>query len=478
VPPTSTTTVVERYRTVRKLGSGGMATVFLAEDERLGRLVAIKRLHGESSEDVARRFRREARLGASLNHPGVVAIYDIASDDEGVWIVMEYVEGRTLREEIGDGPLAPERALPILRAVADALDHAHRHGVIHRDVKPANVLVRPDGTAKLADLGIAMAAEQSRITRSGAVLGTAAYMAPERLDGSPGGPAVDVYALAAVAFEALCGSKAVAGATPVEVARRVVSQPPPDICERLPEASAPLGDVLKRGLANDPDARQPTAGALVDELEAALALTPPAHERVLRAVHERAPARSAGRPAWLPLAAAAACLALLAAGFAIGFGGGSGDEASKSSGRAKPKRQAAAQHPKADRPRTTAPAAPRSEPAPTAAGDPAAAVNDFYTRAARGDYAGAWALAAPSARRQLGGLDAFGASQSSLESISFPKLKAIRQSGGLATVQLRSEAVHTDRVDRCDGTIDVVTSGGAWKLSALHIQGCKQKRRK
>src|ERR671932_887733 len=238
-----------RYRTIRRLGSGGMATVFLAMDERLGRLVAIKRVHGDvSDEDVVRRFQREARLGASLNHPNVVAVYDIAGDDEGVLIVMEYVEGHTLRDEVVRGPIAPDRALPILRGVAEALDHAHGLGVVHRDVKPANVLLRADGAAKLADLGIATAAEQSKITRSGAVLGTAAYMAPERLDGEAGDHRVDVYALAAVAFEALAGRKAVEGVTPVEVARRVVSQPPPDLRTALPSAPAKAAGALRRGL--------------------------------------------------------------------------------------------------------------------------------------------------------------------------------------------------------------------------------------
>src|SRR2546423_4285156 len=239
-----------RYRIVRRLGSGGMAAVCLAEDDRLGRRVAVKRLHGDvSDEELVERFRREARLGASLNHPNLVAVYDIAADDEGVLIVMEYVEGRTLRDEIAGGPVPPERALAILRGVADALDHAHGLGVLHRDVKPANVLLRSDGVVKLADLGIATAAEQSRITRSGAVLGTAAYMAPERLDGAAGDRRVDVYALAAVAFETLAGRKAVEGATPLEVARRVVSAPPPDLREGLPGAPPEAADVLRRGLA-------------------------------------------------------------------------------------------------------------------------------------------------------------------------------------------------------------------------------------
>src|ERR687885_1587562 len=259
--------LADRYRTIRRLGSGGMATVWLAEDERLRRQVAVKRLHGDvSDDDVVRRFQREARVGASLNHPNVVAVYDIAPDDEGVLIVMEYVEGRTLREEIAVGPLPPERALPILRGVAAALDHAHGLGVLHRDVKPANVLLRTDGAVKLADLGIATAAEQTRITRSGAVLGTAAYMAPERLDGEAGDHRVDVYALAAVAFEALAGRKAVEGVTPVEVARRVVSQPPPDLRAALPSAPATAADALRRGLAKEPDDRPGSAGGVVGEV--------------------------------------------------------------------------------------------------------------------------------------------------------------------------------------------------------------------
>src|SRR5438132_5000141 len=126
-----------RYRTIRRLGAGGMATVYLAEDERLGRRVAVKRLHGAlADDDLARRFRREAKLGASLNHPNVVTVYDIVpdGDEAGVLIVMEYVEGHTLSDEIAGGPLPPERALPILAGIAGALDHAHSHGVVHRDV--------------------------------------------------------------------------------------------------------------------------------------------------------------------------------------------------------------------------------------------------------------------------------------------------------------------------------------------------------
>ena len=175
-----------RYRTIKRLGSGGMATVLLAEDERLGRQVAVKRMHAESPEEVAKRFQREAHLGASLNHPNIVSIFDIETDDENVLIVMEYVAGGTLKDALARGPLPREAAFKVLRGVAAALDYAHEHDVIHRDVKPANVLLDEDGRAKLADLGIATAAEVTSDHATGAVLGTASYMPPERLDGQPG----------------------------------------------------------------------------------------------------------------------------------------------------------------------------------------------------------------------------------------------------------------------------------------------------
>src|SRR3954463_10277834 len=259
--------LADRYRVLRRLGSGGMASVFLAVDERLGRKVAIKRLHSESAEDTARRFVREAKLGASLNHPNIVSVYDTVTDDEGVLIVMEYVPGHTLRDEIARGPIDPVRAIEILCAVASALDHAHQHGVVHRDVKPANVLIDDRaGQVKLADLGIATAAEHSRITHSGAVMGTAAYMAPERLEGGAAEKGVDIYALAAVAFEMLSGRKAVEGASPLEIARRVATAPPPDLRETVGDAPEGAAQALKRGLAKRPEDRQASAGDLVREI--------------------------------------------------------------------------------------------------------------------------------------------------------------------------------------------------------------------
>jgi eukaryotic-like serine/threonine-protein kinase len=247
-----------------------MASVLLCEDERLGRQVAVKRLHADSPVDVERRFKREAKLGASLNHPNVVSVFDTATDDEGVLIVMEYVDGHPLSQLVRHGPLRPEEVCRIVSDIGDALDHAHAQGVVHRDVKPGNVLIREDGVTKLADLGIATAADDTRITRSGIVLGTAAYMAPEQLDGRGATPASDIYALAAVAFEALGGRKPREGKTPMQIAHSLATQGPPDLREAWARAPAAAAQVLKRGMALEPDDRQASAGELARELTEAL----------------------------------------------------------------------------------------------------------------------------------------------------------------------------------------------------------------
>jgi len=246
-----------------------MAHVLLCRDERLDRLVAVKRLHSESPEDVERRFVREAKLGAALNHPNIVSVFDTAVDDEGVLIVMEYVEGEPLSRALRRGPLAQRRVARMVRELGAALDHAHANGVVHRDVKPGNVLLRDDGVTKLADLGIATAADLTRITRSGEVLGTAAYMAPEQLEGGDSGPAIDVYALAAVCYEALTGDRPRRGRSALEIAHRIATEDPPDLRQRLPSAPPAAAEALERGMARDPDERPASAGALAAELAGA-----------------------------------------------------------------------------------------------------------------------------------------------------------------------------------------------------------------
>jgi eukaryotic-like serine/threonine-protein kinase len=325
-------TLAERYRVLHPLGTGGMATVFLAEDDRLGREVAIKRLHTDAPKTSVRRFRNEARLGAALNHAGFVAVYDTLVTDEGALIVMEHVPGSSLAELAGGRRMRAKRALPILRSVAEALDHAHAQGVVHRDVKPANILVRKDGVVKLADLGIARAIGANQITSEGSVVGTLPYMAPERLEGpGGGGPEADVYALAAVAYELLSGkppNEATSGSA--------AAQAPPDLLRDWPKAPPAVVAVLERGLDPDPARRQRSAGQLVEELEAASdgrpdAESPPAPTSVLQRTTiaqptVRLPRIHRGLNRGAAIGAIGLVLMALAAIAIAGGGGGGGPE--------------------------------------------------------------------------------------------------------------------------------------------------------
>ncbi len=276
-----------------------MASVLLCRDERLDREVAVKRLHADSPVDVEQRFVREAKLGASLNHPNLVSVFDTATDDEGVLIVMEYVEGEALARTLKRGPLPPERVAAMVRDVGSALDHAHAHGVVHRDVKPGNVLLRRDGVTKLVDLGIATAQDHTRLTHSGMVLGTAAYMAPEQLEGGATTPATDVYALGVVAYEALTGERAREGRTPIEIAHRIATGPPPDLRDAMPSASPQAAEVLKHAMARDPRDRPASAGELASRLARALEEPPTAPTRAVP------PTRTVPRPAPIPAPAPA-----------------------------------------------------------------------------------------------------------------------------------------------------------------------------
>ena len=474
-----------RYRVLRRLGSGGVATVFLAEDERLGRKVAVKRLHAHRAEEMAQRFEREARLGASLNHPNLVAVYDITADEDAVIIVMEYVGGGTLAEAIRAGPLDHQRALAILHGAAAGLDHAHAQGVVHRDVKPANVLIGEDGRVKVADLGIAIAAEATHITRSGTVLGTPSYMAPEQLDGAVAGPAVDIYALATMAFEAFTGHKARHGRTPLEVAHRVASEPAPDVREAWPEAPPALAEALCAGMAADPADRPPSAGRLVDGLSAAVAeigaapVGPPTEEAPAsppdppdRGAAARPPppdpdARRSNRGRWIALA----LVALLAAGalaVVLATGGGGEDPAPDA-----PVEQA--DDAAGDSGAGAAPA--EEEPTTGAPETPEDTATSFYERSASGDPGAAWELATPSFRDQLGGFAAFEDQQSTLESIEFERAETLEESGDSAEVEISTVATHTDGVDRCEGTLSLVSGGpGGWLIDGAAVT-CPQSTR-
>src|SRR5579875_3892905 len=274
---------LERYRIISTLGTGGMATVLLAEDQRLGRMVALKQLptldgvvrarsSRESDETLLSRLRREALLGASVSHPNLVSIYDIVSTAEnGLVIVMEYVPGETLRDRmVREGRMPPAEALPILQGIAAGLDAIHRREIVHRDLKPANVLLGEGGTVKLADFGIATGAESTRITSQGAVVGTFRYMAPEQLEDAQSDPAMDIYALAVVALEMLSGERARPETHPLALAHALATQPPPDLRTAWPEAPRAAAQVLLRGMARDPAERPRSAGELIGRLHSAI----------------------------------------------------------------------------------------------------------------------------------------------------------------------------------------------------------------
>jgi eukaryotic-like serine/threonine-protein kinase len=388
--------LADRFRVHGRLGTGGTATVFLAEDCVLCRDVAVKRLHAEGSEADVRRFRREARLGASLIHPNLVTIFDTLSGSDGVLIVMEYVRGRRLSELIAPEGMDPRRLLEILRPVASALDYAHEHGVVHRDVKPANILIAEDRRVKLVDLGTATAGHLTQITAENEIVGTLAYIAPERLAGeSVGEPPADVYSLAVLAFEALTGRQPRRANTPGELLDQVMHDPPPDVAEAWPQASPRLGRVLTQGMDPDPERRQASAGALVRDLEAALSpagatrpptfastepMTPVAQERLAPPPLSRQPdAQPTRRRGWL-LPALVCIGALLIGGAWLAFSGG-GDEGGKGTAGG---RQAADRKPASGQSTNSASATPTTDiAAPPAQEVPATSASDPGTPGAQ-----------------------------------------------------------------------------------------------
>ena len=229
-----------RYRLERKLGSGGMADVWLAEDQELGRKVAIKMLHERYANDVqfVERFRREATHAAGLSHPNVVSIYDRGEAEGSYFIVMEYVEGRTLKELIVTrGPCPVPVAVSYTRQVLAALRYAHRNGIVHRDIKPHNVLVDHEGRVKVADFGIARAGS-SQMTEAGSIIGTAQYLSPEQARGAPVDESSDLYSTGIVLYELLTGTVPFTGETPVEIAMKHLSQVPEAPSKIRPEIPA------------------------------------------------------------------------------------------------------------------------------------------------------------------------------------------------------------------------------------------------
>ena len=263
--------ILDRYRLERRIGAGGFGVVWLAFDEKLEREVAVKVIPREGDEPVSERAEREARVAARLNHPGIVALYELGADDEATYLVSELVPGRNLAELIRHGAVSDRDVERIGMALCDALGHAHQRKVIHRDVKPQNVIVVADpaagaGFAKLADFGVAHLASGDPLTRTGDVVGTLAYMAPEQAEGERVTGAADVYSLALTLYEAWTGTNPVRAASPMGTARRLGTALPPLRSRRrdLPEA---LGRTIDAALDPDPEQR-PTVRRLRSALEA------------------------------------------------------------------------------------------------------------------------------------------------------------------------------------------------------------------
>jgi len=269
----SVTQVIDgRYTIKRRLGIGGMAEVYLAIDESLGREVALKVLNPALAADPAfvERFKREARAVAALNHPNIVAIYNWGEYDGMYYIVMEYVPGENLKEQLRQVRALPEEdALAIAVLVANALEAAHVRGIVHRDVKPHNILLAPDGRVKVTDFGIAWAAGASQLTATNAVLGTAHYLSPEQVTHHAIDGRTDVYGLGVVLFEMLTGMTPFTGDTLVAVAMKQATETAPSIRTLRPDLSLRTDAIVRTALAKDPGARFPTAAAMRDALQAA-----------------------------------------------------------------------------------------------------------------------------------------------------------------------------------------------------------------
>ncbi len=272
------TVLDNRYTLVEPLGSGGMAEVYLAHDEVLDRDVALKILRHQYAEDeqFVERFRREARSAAGLSHPNIVSIYDQGRSEDGAYyIAMEYVPRGTLKERISRyGALDPDAAAGVALQIADALQAAHEKGVIHRDIKPQNVLVTRTGDVKVTDFGIARAAS-STVTATSAVLGTAGYMSPEQAMGKPVGPRSDLYSLGVVLYEMLTGDLPYSAENPIALSMKHVNEPPRSPREVNPEIPEALDALTVKLLAKNPEDRYASAAELIDDLERVRSGLPP-----------------------------------------------------------------------------------------------------------------------------------------------------------------------------------------------------------
>jgi serine/threonine-protein kinase len=342
------TTLGGRYRLEDVIGRGGMSTVYRATDRVLQRTVAVKVMStalAEGDPTHVARFEREARAAASLVHPGIVTVYDTGVDGDERFIAMEYVDGESLAMSISDqAPLDPRRAANLAAQIADALEAAHRAGLVHRDVKPGNVMIARDGTVKVLDFGIARVEDAGSITRTASLLGTAAYMAPEHALGSPVDARSDVYSLGCVLYAMLTGAPPFSGDLAAAVLHQQVNAAPRPPSEANPRIDGKLDALVLQMLAKSPAERPQSAAEVRDRLRGApapaaaapaatvatAAMHPTAATRVLRertraGAAVAAPPRTAGGDGWIRFLVGNLAIAVVAlvAALALAAGGGS-----------------------------------------------------------------------------------------------------------------------------------------------------------
>ena len=272
-----------RYEVQGELGRGGMARVYRGTDTVLGRLVAVKVLSAQYIDDAnfVTRFRREAQAAARLNHPNLVQVYDTGSDDGVHYIVMEYVDAKTVADLLSGGRIMPNRAVELAEAVCDALAVAHAHGVIHRDIKPANIMVTRNGQVKVTDFGIARVTSNETVAQTAAVLGTASYLSPEQAQGGPIDQRSDLYSLGCVLYEMLTGRPPFTADSPVAVASKHVLEQATPPSRMNPDVTPQLDAVVMRALSKNPDKRYPDAEEMRADLEGARGGMPVAATPVL-----------------------------------------------------------------------------------------------------------------------------------------------------------------------------------------------------
>jgi serine/threonine protein kinase len=329
--------IADRYELEELVGSGGMSSVYRAHDSLLERHVALKVMHEQllTEGDHVERFRREARLAAQLSHPNIVTVIDRGEQEGRQFIVFEYVEGENLKALIErEAPLPERDAIELALQVADGLAFAHANGLVHRDVKPQNVLLTDDGRAKVTDFGIARSIDVHRgLTQTGTVMGTSDYISPEQARGGPVDACSDIYSLGAVLYELLAGDVPFRGDNFVSVAMRHINEPPPSVRERRPELSPRVDAAIRKAMAKDPDDRFASMEAFAAELRACLAepdgaaigpsdrtlVVPGTRRRPGRRPRRRRPRAPMERPSIWPLIVLLAGLAVLAGIFAAVF---------------------------------------------------------------------------------------------------------------------------------------------------------------